>query len=100
MESGGKKAEAARIFQVSRATIYNWLSRDSLEPTLRVPSERKLNKEALIEHVKAYPDALQRERAVHFGVCDTTISAALRKLGIGKKRSATLRDVQKSVLLG
>ncbi|WP_442918258.1 IS630 transposase-related protein, partial [Magnetococcus sp. PR-3] len=41
VESGGKKAEAARIFQVSRATIYNWLSRDSLEPTLRVPSERK-----------------------------------------------------------
>ncbi|WP_442918256.1 IS630 transposase-related protein, partial [Magnetococcus sp. PR-3] len=47
-----------------------------------------LNKEALIEHVKAYPDALQRERAVHFGVCDTTISAALRKLGIGKKNEA------------
>ncbi|WP_442918174.1 IS630 transposase-related protein [Magnetococcus sp. PR-3] len=58
VESGGKKAEAARIFQVSRATIYNWLSRDSLEPTPRVPSEQKLNKAALLEHVKAYPDAL------------------------------------------
>ena len=76
IEAGGRKTDAAVLFQVSRSTIYEWLKRPSLVPMPRSNCDRKLNKEELAAHVKAFPDALQRERAVHFGVGQTTIVAA------------------------
>ena len=32
IESGGSKSEAARRFEVSRKTVYNWLALDDLAP--------------------------------------------------------------------
>lgn len=102
IEAGGRKTDAAVLFQVGRTTIYNWLKRPSLDPTPRGNCDRKLKKEELAAHVKAYPDALQRERAAHFGVCKSTICEALKKMGIRKKNEALLREEpqQKSVLSG
>ncbi|MEG3641657.1 IS630 transposase-related protein [Magnetococcus sp. PR-3] len=88
IDAGGSKADAAVLFQISRATIYNWLKRPSLEPSQRRSQGHKLDKAELAAHVKACPDALQRERAAHFGVHKATISAALKKMGIRKKNDA------------
>ncbi|MBF0589706.1 MAG: helix-turn-helix domain-containing protein, partial [Magnetococcales bacterium] len=65
---GGSKTEAARVFSVSRRTVYYWLERPDLAPTTRAPYGRKLNKDDLAVHVRSFPDALLRERAEHFGV--------------------------------
>jgi len=85
---GGKHAEACKIFGISRKTLYNWLHRESLAPKeTRKSFTRKLNKEALVEHVREHPDALLRERAVHFGVRVNSIWVALKKMNISKKNN-------------
>ncbi|MEG3641672.1 IS630 transposase-related protein, partial [Magnetococcus sp. PR-3] len=88
IDAGGRKTDAAVLFQVNRSTIYEWLKRPKLEPSQRSKCDRKLKKEELLAHVEAHPDALQRERAVHFGVHRSTISAALKVLNIRKKNDA------------
>ncbi|MBF0445771.1 MAG: helix-turn-helix domain-containing protein [Magnetococcales bacterium] len=85
VKQGGSKAEAARVFNVSRPTIYDWLQRPDLTPKSRGPCDRKLMKDELADHVKNYPDAFLRERATHFGVRTSTIWAALQKLNMRKK---------------
>ncbi|MBF0383334.1 MAG: hypothetical protein HQL69_20115 [Magnetococcales bacterium] len=33
MDAGGRKTDAAVLFQVGRTTIYDWLKRPTLKPT-------------------------------------------------------------------
>ena len=87
VRSGGSKAKAARRFSVSRQTVYNWMSRDNLSPRKHGLRRRKIDKEALVRHVENYPNALLRERAVHFGVSTNAIWELMRKLGFVKKRT-------------
>ncbi len=47
VREGGSKAEAARHFQVCPATVYNWLNREDLCPTLVKRRRRKLDWSAL-----------------------------------------------------
>jgi transposase len=90
VRGGGSKAAAARRFQVSRASVYNWLKApDGLayrRPGPRHP--RRLDWEALREHVGQYPDRTQKERAHHFGVSRHGIWQALRKMGVTRKKNA------------
>ena len=85
---GGSKAEASRMFKVSRTCIYNWLSaEDPLsceKPGPRGP--RDLDYDALKQHVADFPDATQKERAAHFGVSKHGIYYALGKLNITRKK--------------
>lgn len=90
IKNGGRKTDAVRIFNVSRGTIYNWMQRTELTPKKRGLSDRKLKKAELAAHVRANPDALLRERAIHFGVRTSTVWAALQKMGIRKKNDALL----------
>jgi transposase len=90
VNQGGRKSEAARIYKVSRRTVYYWLGRSDLTPTARGPCDRKLKKQELAAHVEAYPDAILRERAVYFGVSKNAIWAALQQLAISKKNSADI----------
>lgn len=86
VNEGGSKREAARLFKVSRETIYKWLEHgDDLSPRPRQTRRRKLDKVALARHVKEHPDALLRERAAHFGVHTNSIWVALRNARIVKK---------------
>jgi len=87
VSSGGSKAEASRLFGVSRKTIYRWLQLDDpLQHFPRKPYDSKLSKAALAQHVQAYPDALLRERAAHFNVHHNTIWFALKAMKITKKK--------------
>jgi len=90
VRSGGTKAQAAKIFSVNRATVYDWLGRADLAPKVHGPRRGKLNKSDLYQHVMDHPDALLRERAAHFGVHINAIWVALRKMGLRKKKSRAM----------
>lgn len=92
VRQGGGKSDAARLFGVTRQTLYHWLRSDDLQPKPHGPRKRKLDKAALAAHVRDFPDALLRERATHFGVHVNAIWVALRQLNIGKKNDALRRD--------
>ena len=85
VKEGGQQIEAARVFKVSRRTVYTWLQRSDLTPTVRGPRKQKLDRDKLKAHVSAFPDALLRERAKHFGVGKSAVWKALQKLRIRKK---------------
>jgi len=85
VRDGGSQAEAGRLFGVTSRTIYNWLHRDNLAPTVVSTRRRKLDKRALAAHVRDYPDALLRERAAHFGVRVNAVWVALGRMKIVKK---------------
>ena len=85
VQSGGSQAEASRIFGVTTRTLRYWMSRKDLAAKRCGPRRRKLDKAALVAHVREHPDALLRERASHFGVRTNAVWVALRQLNIGKK---------------
>ena len=88
VRSGCSQEEAARIFNVSRKTIYRWLAKgDDVSDAPRKPYRSKLSKQALAADVRDYPDAYLRERAERFGVTVQTVWYALKRLNIRKKNS-------------
>ena len=94
IKEGGSKAEASRTFNISRDTIYRWLKMENVAPQPPPKTRhRKIDKVALVSHVKENPDMLLRERAALFGVKASSMSYALRKLGISKKNSVDTKRV-------
>ena len=89
VRGGGSKAEAARRFEVSRASVYHWLkSPDGLSykrPGPRGP--RRLDWEALRLRVGQYPDRTQKEHAHHFGVSPQCIWHALQRMKLSRKKN-------------
>ena len=86
VKEGGSKLEAARLFKVHPDTIYEWLKRgEDLSPRPSMTRKRKLDKAALRRDVKERPDALLKERAAKYGVHESSMPRALRKLKIVKK---------------
>ncbi|MCA2715663.1 MAG: helix-turn-helix domain-containing protein, partial [Microcystis sp. M176S2] len=43
VREGGSKAEAARRYEVSEATVYTWLKRENLETTVVTRRKRKID---------------------------------------------------------
>lgn len=91
IEEGGSKAEASRIYKISRDTIYRWLLLDDLTPQPPPKTRhRKIDKAALQRHVEAEPDLYLRERAAIFNVHVSSMSRALKSLQIAKKNSVDI----------
>ncbi len=86
VEQGGSITKAAKLYKVSRATIYRWLGREDLEPTQVEHRHRKLDWEALEKDVAAHPDERLKDRAKKFGVRPSAISYALKKIKINRKK--------------
>ena len=106
IQTGGRKAEAARRFSVNRSTIYRWLAAEDPFSTEKPGPKnmRVLDEVALKKHVADFPDLTQNERASHFGVSESSIADGLRKLGephTKKKhsdiRSGATRNVKSTV---
>ena len=86
VNEGGSKLEAARLFKVHPDTIYEWLKRGKdLSPRPAKTRRRKIDKEALWQHMRECPDALLRERARVFKVTPEAVFYALRALKVVKK---------------
>jgi transposase len=82
------KAEAARRYEVSEATVYTWLKRENLEPTVVTRRKRKIDWQALETHVRQHPEATLKDRAKLFGVNASAIWYALKELQITRKKTA------------
>ena len=87
VRASGSKSDAVRIFKISRDTLYRWLNSDDLRPKPSGLRHRKIDKTALKKHVEDHPDMFLHERAEIFGVHPSSISRALKTLGIVKKRT-------------
>jgi len=92
VRAGGRKAEAARRFQVSRASVYNWTKvPDGLAYRRPGPTgPRRVDWEALRQDVATQPERTQRERAHQFGVSRHCIWYALRHMGLSRKKNTGL----------
>ena len=90
IEEGMSKRDAARLFKISRNTLYLWLKSSDLQPRHTVDRNRKIDKQALRRHIEDYPDLFLRERAVHFDVSVNAMWKAMRKLGYRKKKSVDI----------
>ena len=92
IQNRGSKAEAARRFQVSRTCSYQWLAAPNplayQKPGPRKP--HRLDPDELAAHVKALPDATQKELAAHFGVSQQGVWYGLKKIGCSRKKNAYL----------
>lgn len=88
LNEGGSKAEASRVYKVSRTCIYKWLAAEDplrcKKPGPRGP--HRLDPLALKQHVADFPDHTQQERATHFRVSIGCINYGLRKLNITRKK--------------
>lgn len=88
VREGGSKAEAARRYEVSEATVYTWLKREDLKPTVVIRRRRKIDWQALKIHVQQYPESTLKDRAKHFGVNPSAIWYALKELQITRKKNS------------
>ena len=95
VNSGMSCEEASSTFSISCRTIYYWMKRKNLSPTLSFSRERKINKADLKHHVEKHPHLLLRERASVFNVHISSLSRSLRKMNIVKK---TKNDMQNATL--
>ncbi|BAQ65866.1 mobile element protein (plasmid) [Geminocystis sp. NIES-3709] len=88
VENKGSVTKASRIFGVSRASIYRWLTRENLKPTIVKYRHRKLNWSALYRDVIENPDDKLIERANKFGVTVPAISYAFKRMKITRKKNS------------
>ncbi|MEM6435179.1 MAG: IS630 transposase-related protein [Cyanobacteria bacterium P01_D01_bin.115] len=88
VRQGHSVEETAALFQVSPATIYRWRQRPSLERTVVSQRRRKLDPEALRQHVRDYPEARLKDRAKEFGVHPSAIGFALKRHRITVKKNS------------
>jgi transposase len=78
-------AEAAKRFDVGKASVMRWLRHIERKPSgFR---RRKLDLAVREQDLRAYPDAYQYERAARLGVAQNAICHALKKLKISYKKN-------------
>lgn len=78
--------ETAKRFGVSMRSLFRWQRR--IEPNLkRHKPPTKIDEERLRRHVEEHPDAYLRERAELFGVNESAIRKAFKRMGITRKKN-------------
>jgi putative transposase len=87
LEKGGKASAAAKIFGVSRASIYRWLGQADLEPVKVKRRKRKMDWKALEKDVEENPELRLCDRAQKFGVKISSVGYALKELGMTRKKT-------------
>ena len=88
VKEGGSKLEAARLFKIHPETVYEWLKRgEDLSPRPAKTRRRKVDKQALRQHVRECPDALLRERAAVFKVTPEAVCYLMKTMKLVKKRA-------------
>jgi transposase len=78
--------ETGERFGVPMRTLFRWQRCTELK-TKRNKASTKVDMEALRQDVDQNPDHYQYERAKKFGVCQSTIFYALKRLGISHKKN-------------
>ncbi|MGP4863739.1 IS630 transposase-related protein [Psychrobacter sp. T6-5] len=84
-QQGMSIRQACAFYDISKATLQNWLKEPSIKLTRNKPPSKILN-EALLKDVEQYPDDYMYERAKRFGCSKSGIKTALKRLGISQKK--------------
>jgi len=84
-QQGMSIRQACAFYDISKATLQLWLKDFSIKLTRNKPPS-KIPNDALLQDVKLYPDDYMYERARRFGCSKSGIEAALKRLGISKKK--------------
>jgi transposase len=79
--------QSSERFGIPIRTLFRWQKRIEAKTKRNRPSI-KIDMEALRKDVEQHPEHYQYERAVRFGVCQSTIFYALKRLGISNKKNA------------
>lgn len=92
---GGQKADACRIFQVGRDTLFRWLKQKKqtghLQPKPRRKTPHKVSDVALRSALEQQPDATLKELGKILGVSAVAIFYACRRLKLTRKKNTALR---------
>ena len=91
---GGSKAEASRRYEVGLRTIYEWLERgDDQMPRKPGPKDAsKIDMKKLAGLVgDRGTDLMLKEIARQFSVDQSTVSKALKRLGVSRKKNHEVR---------
>ncbi len=95
ISSGKKISEVSALFGVHRQTLHRWLRETKRGQTCAgrpgPRGNRLVCEEALRQEIKARDDARLIELADHFGVHPSTISKALKRMGITRKKNVALQ---------
>lgn len=103
IEEGHSKAEASKIFHVSKRAVFLWIKekkeQGELKLKLRDRKPYKIDDKKLMAYLQKNPDHYLREISASFHVSISAIFYALRRLKITykKKRFSTASDAKKSV---
>jgi len=92
IKEGGSQKEASKVFGLSRDILLRWSKAESLEPKRGYTRRRKIDADALRQHVKDHPNMYLRERAEEFGVAVNSMHYALKRLGIVKKTTGVMES--------
>ena len=84
-QQGMSIRQACAFYDISKATLQNWLKDPSIKLTRNKPPS-KIPNEALLKDVEKYSDDYMYERAQRFGCSKSGIEAALKRLGISQKK--------------
>ena len=76
--------EVAVWFKIAVASVVRWGK--VLEANRKRKRSPQIDMEALKRDVELYPDAYHYERAVRFGITESGIRSALKRLGISYKK--------------
>ena len=79
--------ETSERFSICIRTLFRWSNNIEPKKKRNRPSI-KLDMKALRKDVLDHPDKYQSERAKQFGVCQSTIFYALKRLNISFKKNA------------
>jgi transposase len=87
--------EVVRLYGISRNSIYLWRSQyrklGHIKKKIPRPPVRKLNYEELDKFIQENPDMMQKDVAKLFGVVNSTMSDAFKRLGYCKKKDYNLQ---------
>jgi transposase len=85
-ETGMKYEEIERKYLVSIRTLARW-KKEIIPKSKRNKPWKKINKEALIEDIKKYPDSYGYERAERLCASRTGIQDAMKRLSVTYKKN-------------
>lgn len=87
---GHSLRKTAKVFGVSKSAVDKWVKKyeetgDLSNKPLNRPF-KKIDPEKLKEHIKEHSDDTQKEIAKKFGCCTQSVSKAMKRLGITRKK--------------
>lgn len=103
VEKCGSITEGARLFGISKPTIYNWLKLKEKEGSLAAKRPkrpwRKIIPSVLMVLLEKHPDWTLKEYGEYFGMTQPSVSNAFARLKITRKKRlcATKNGTKKSV---